>query len=155
VFHFEDDFGAEIAELTTDPEWQNATCVIYIPAIGGEYDVDTGTYTGGSDPELIYRGRARAVGIRYHTNDSQASNPTALKGVRLQIVDRTLGRIPDQARVYFSDGGRNPQLTEYVFTINSDFNSSHVASYTFELTVDVEAAGNQPEFDEDGDYVAP
>jgi hypothetical protein len=149
------DWAQTVADISTLPEFQNAAVVIYLPAIGGEYDVDTGTYTGGTDPELLYRGQARVVGIRYHTNDTQANNPTTLKGVRLQIADRALGRVPDQARVYFTDGGRNPQLTDYVFTVNSDFNSSHVAAYTFELTVDTEAAGNQPQFDDDGDWVSP
>lgn len=128
-----------IADISTRPEFQNAHVVLYVPAHGGEYDVDTGETTGGTEAELLYDGQARVVGVRYHSQTEQGYNPSSLKGVRLQVNDSALGRVPSNTKAYFIDGGRNIQLLDYIFNVNSDFNSSQVAAYTFELTVDLDA----------------
>lgn len=139
MYDFDQEPGAEIAAESTQAIWQNAHIVLYTPAHGGEYDVDTGQTTGETPAALLYDGQARVVGIRSYRESQENSNPSALKPVRVQIPDRTLGRVPNNAKAYFIDGGRNAQLTEYIFNVNSDFNSSHVAAYTFELTVDLDA----------------
>lgn len=128
-----------IANISTKPEFQNAHIVLYVPEHGGEYDVDSGETTGGTEAELLYDGQARIVGIRQSAESQQESNPTSLKGVRVQVNNRTLGRVPNNAKAYFTDGGRNVQLLDYIFNVNSDFNSSQVAAYTFEMTVDLDA----------------
>lgn len=140
MYQFED-WAAEVAEISTLPEFQNAHIVLYTPGDPGDLDVDTGQYSGGTDAVLIYDGQARVVGIRSYRESQENSNPTALKPVRVQIpaVGLTLGRVQNNAKAYFIDGGRNAQLVDYIFNVNSDFNSSHVAAYTFELTVDVDA----------------
>jgi hypothetical protein len=144
------DWAEEIAEVSTLPEFMNATVVIYTPGGVGEYDPDTNTYETG-DPVLHYNGRARVVGVRSARDDIQAGNPSTLKSVRLQVPREGIpGPIPDQARAYFTDGGRNPILTQYIFTVNSDFNSSHVAAYTLELTVAMDITdADPPAFEED------
>lgn len=139
MYEFEDDWAQEIADISTDPEYQNAHIVLYVPGEQGDIDVDTGTYPDAEDPTLVYDGQARVVGIRSYRESQENSNPTALKPVRVQLLDRNLGRIPNNAKAYFIDGGRNVQLTDYIFNVNSDFNSSHVAAYTLELTVDLDA----------------
>lgn len=132
------DWAQEVEDISTLPEFQNANVTIYIPAHGGTWDVDTNKETGGTPAELIYRGQARVVGIRSSSRDQQNFDPTTMKGVRLQVPRSGIAkRVPDQARAFFTDGGRNPQLTAYEFTVNSDFNSSQVAAYTFELTSDL------------------
>lgn len=141
-------WAQEVEDVSTLPEFQNANVTIYVPSYGGSWNVDTNTETGGTPASLIYQGRARVVGIRSSSRDQKNYDPTTLKSVRLQVPRSGISkRVPDQARAYFTDGGRNPQLTQYGFTVNSDFNSSHVAAYTFELTVDIGAAdGNRPVF---------
>lgn len=131
-------WAQEVEDVSTLPDFQNANITIYIPSHGGSWDVGTNTETGGTPAQLIYRGPARVVGIRSGSNDQQNFDPTVLKSVRVQV--RRSGvtkRVPDGARAFFTNGGRNPQLTQYEFTVNSDFNSSQVAAYTFELTVDL------------------
>ena len=55
--------------------------------------------------------------------------------------------MPDNTKAYFTNGGRNANLVNYVFNLNSDFNSSHVAAYTLELTVSMDATDdNKPVF---------
>lgn len=135
----------EIKRISTDPEFQNAAVVLYVPGELGEYDPDTGDYEQ-SDPTLIYQGRCRVVGLRSASNDTQAGNPDSLKAVRIQLAVNP-DRMPDNTKAYFTDGGRNANLTSYVFNVNSDFNSSHVAAYTLELTVSMDATDdNKPVF---------
>lgn len=143
----------EIKAVSTLPEYQNATAVVYIPGTLGEYNVDTGGYTGGTNPEMIYRGRCRIVGLRSAYGDIQAGNPDSIRPIRIQLAENP-ARLPDNAKVYFTDGGRNANLGSYVFNVNSDFNSSHVAAYTLELRVSMDAKdADPPQFDEDGDYI--
>lgn len=148
------DPAAMIEANSTRPEFQNASIVIYQPGEVGEYDPDTGEYEQ-TDPTLLYRGQARIVGLRSYRADEADFNPTALKPVRVQVKrDGIEGRVVNNCKAYFTDGGRNPQLTSLVFNVNSDFNSSHVAAYTFEMTVDLDAVDDTPpQFDDDGDYV--
>lgn len=126
-----------IKQVSTDPQFQNAAVVLYVPGAIGEYDPDAGTYEQ-SDPVLVYEGRCRVVGLRSAGDSVQAGNPDSLKPVRIQLP-KNPGRMPDNTRAYFADGGRNENLTTYVFNVNSDFNSSHVAAYTLELTVSMDA----------------
>lgn len=138
----------EIAQVSTDPEFQNAAVVIYIPAHGGVYDVDTGEYDDETEAELIYEGRCRVVGLRSARGETVAGNPDSLKPVRIQLPSIPT-RMPDNTKAYFTDGGRNANLTSYVFNVNSDFNSSHVAAYTLELTVSMDAADeDRPDFED-------
>lgn len=129
-----------IKQVSTDPQFQNAAVVLYVPGALGEYDPDTGNYDGegATDPELVYSGRCRVVGLRSADSSNVASNPDQLKAVRIQLADNP-ARMPDNTKAYFTDGGRNANLTSYVFNVNSDFNSSHVAAYTLELTVSMDA----------------
>lgn len=131
-----------IKRVSTDPEFQNAAVVLYVPGALGEYDPDSGTYEQ-SDPTLVYSGRCRVVGLRSADSSNVASNPDQLKAVRIQLADNP-ARMPDNTKAYFTDGGRNANLTSYVFNVNSDFNSSHVAAYTLELTVSMDAADSTP-----------
>lgn len=126
----------EIKRVSTDPQFQNAAVVIYVPGTLGEYNPSTGNYDGdgATDPTLVYSGRCRVVGLRSARGDNVAYDPDSLKSVRVQLAENP-SRIPNQARAYFTNGGRNANLTMYEFAVNMDFNSSHVAAYTLELTV--------------------
>lgn len=131
------DWASEVEAVSTLPEFQNAQIVIYTATVG-EYDMDTGDFE--VDYDLIYQGQARVVGVRTSSRDNQNFDPTSIKPVRVQVVRSGIsGRVPTDAKAYFISGGRNPQLEEYVFNVVSDFNSSHVAAYTFEFSVDLNA----------------
>ena len=146
------DWAAEVEEVSTLPEFQNASIIIYVPAHGGTYKWGSGTTTGGTGATKLYEGRARVIGLRSRNQNDEAYNPTALKAVRVQVNRSGIdGRVPNNAKAYFTDGGRNPQLEDYVFNVNSDFNSSQVAAYTFEMTIDLDAEDDtRPVWDDDG-----
>jgi hypothetical protein len=136
------DWADEIAAVSTLPEFQNAAVVIYTPGELGDYDPDTGEYEEG-DATLLYSGRCRVVGLRSSRPGDAGYDPDALKSVRIQLPNVPV-RIPNNAKAYFTDGGRNANLTTYVFNVNSDFNSSHVAAYTLELTVAMDITDADP-----------
>lgn len=143
MYQFDTDWAQEIADISTLPEFQNASVVLFVPGEASYNDDDEYVV---NDPTLIYKGRCRVVGLRSAFNDIQAGNPDSLKPVRVQLPE-VPPRMPENTQAYFTDGGRNANLTSYVFNVNSDFNSSHVAAYTLELTVSMDAVDNDlPEF---------
>jgi hypothetical protein len=60
----------------------------------------------------------------------------------VQIPSTELTLIRRGYVVQVTDGGRNPNLEQYLFTVVADVNSSHMASHTFECVVDVEQNPN-------------
>jgi nitrite reductase/ring-hydroxylating ferredoxin subunit len=141
------DWAQEVEDVSTLPEFQNASIIIFTPAHGGKYNIDTGTVTGGVAAEKLYDGHARIIGLRSRNQNDEAFNPTALKAVRVQVNRAGIsGRVPNNAKAFFTNGGRNPQLEDYLFNVNSDFNSSQVAAYTFEMTVDLDATNSDRPF---------
>lgn len=142
---FGKDWAQEIADVSTEEEYQNAEIEIVDPSL----IVRTGTIdTGFSyDPSnaMVWSGQARIAGMRsgLGAGGTTSTNPTRIKSIRVQIpYDKDFQRILRGWQVKVTNGGRNDRLMGYLFAVESDVNSSHMAALTFECTADVESDPN-------------
>lgn len=134
----------EIAQVSELSEFQNATIVITDPsATTVSYSFDSNEYTVTGDGE-VYTGPARIQPVRnaQQIPFSTMEDISSSKVVHIQIpgAENVLVRRGFQVRV--TDGGRNSNLENYLFTVVADVNSSHMASHTFEAVVNVEMDPN-------------
>jgi hypothetical protein len=130
----------EIAEVSELLEFQNASILIIDPSeTTVSYSFDDNEYTVTGDGE-IYTGPARiqpsrgAQGIPFTSMQDISSS----KAITIQIPGSVTTQIRRGCQVKVTDGGRNPILEQYLFTVVADVNSSHMASHTFEAVVNVE-----------------
>lgn len=167
-FQFRVDWPDIVSEISTRPEFQTARVRIEDPALATEdYDIETGETTLTGDP-VIYRGRARVIGIRasQSVNGEVSGNSTSLVAVRVQlprtgtdelgygenefgedeygqtVEDEFLTtslRVVKGCVLYVESAPRQEVLETYVFTAVSDFQGSSSASRTFEFAVDLDA----------------
>lgn len=141
VYAFPSDWAAEVEAVSSRPEFQNAAIQLLQPASDAVYDIDTGEWSGG-EPTVLASTRARVIGIRSPRNSSgdAVSNPTNILAVRVQFPYAAYpDRVSPGVLVRVTDGGRNPALESYPFTVTSDNLSSQRASHTLECAVDLEA----------------
>lgn len=134
---------AEIASVSGLSDFQNATITVTDPsALTKVYSYETNDYTVTGDG-LVYSGQARVQPQR-GASDGQfmVADPSASKGILVQIPSANVDFIRRGFQVRVTDGGRNPNLEQYLFTVVADVNSSHMASHTFECVVDVEQNPN-------------
>jgi hypothetical protein len=134
---------AEIAAVSERSDFQNATITVIDPsALTTTYDFETNAYTVTGDG-VLYEGQARIQPQR-GAADSQfmVADPSASKGILVQVPSSELSLVRRGFQVRVTDGGRNPNLEQYLFTVVADVNSSHMASHTFECVVDVEQNPN-------------
>jgi len=141
---FASDWAQEIADVSGLVEYQNAVIEIRNPdLLVRSGNIQTGyTYTG--DP-VVWTGQARVASTRSDigAGGTTSTNPTSIKAMRVQIpYDKDFQRVYRGWQIRVLDGGRNSRLEDYLFAIESDVNSSHVASLTFNCTVDVESDPN-------------
>lgn len=139
------DWPDEIAEVSTQPQFQRAIIRILDPALLTEddYDIDTGVWTTDGDA-VIYPvgdedGRARVIGVRWGVQsggESQA-NATTLSAIRVQIPQRAVGRVKKGCKV-FVESAPNLVLESYIFTVTSDMQGSSAAARTFECALDID-----------------
>lgn len=139
---FKKKWSEEIVEVTATSEYQNAVIQIIDPSAMIEaYDYDTNTYSRLGDG-VVYEGQAR-VGTRVGQLDvppGDRGNPTGEKKTIFQIPPGAyLGPIKRNFRVRIVSGGEAYQLENYMFTVQADVNSSHMASRTIEAIADVTA----------------
>jgi len=140
---FTDDWAQEIADVSGDPGYQRATVQIFDPADLTQTGNVANNWSYAYNPaDAAYNGQARVVvisggtGVGGNTN----SNPTNIVTIRVQIPYAAgFGRVKRGWIIKVTDGGRNSRLEDYLLTVNSDINSSNVASLTFTATADVEA----------------
>lgn len=131
-----------IAEVSTRPEFQNATVRLEDPSllvVDPDYDPledDEPTYTG--DP-VVYEGRARLIGINRGNENSEQSNEKTIKAVRVQFPQNAFGRVGKGFKLYVLDAPRNPALETYVYTPVSNIQGSNAAARTIEFAVDEDA----------------
>lgn len=135
-------WSKEISEVTETTEYQNATIVITDPsALTKTYSYDTNDYTVTGDA-AIYTGAARVKPVTSGRNVDQAyvEDPTAVKTIRIQIPASELPttQIRRGFQVQVTDGGDNPTLLTYLFTVMADVDGSSMASRTFEAVTNVE-----------------
>jgi len=134
---------AEIAGVSDLSDFQNATITVTDPsALTKTYSYEDNEYTVTGDGE-VYNGPARIQPQRM-ASDAQfmVADPSAAKRILVQIPSTELTLIRRGYVVQVTDGGRNPNLEQYLFTVVADVNSSHMASHTFECVVDVEQNPN-------------
>lgn len=138
---FSVEWAQEVADVSGLVEYQNAQIEIRDPQLLNRTgNINDGyIYTG--DP-VVWSGQARVASTRTDVSagGTTSTNPTSIKAMRVQIpYDKDFQRVKRGWEVRVTDGGRNDRLTEYLFMIESDVNSSQVASLTFNTTVDVES----------------
>ena len=140
-----ENWAAEIAAVSGDPEFQNCEIQIRNPdLIVTTRDMLTGITTQTGNP-VLWQGRARIVGVRSALDISPGTTatPSGTKSVRVVIpYGAYTGRINRGWQVRVIDGGRNPQLERYVLFVESDFNSGNVASFTIECSIAVDEEAN-------------
>lgn len=113
-------------------QYMNAR-VCFFRATKGNYDPITGEGSDGGI-EIIFAGKARVQQLRTPREFTTPYQASASRNFRFQLDpdDGVPGLFEGvQARVL--DGGRDPMLEQYVFTVNSAINSSHMAVRTVEL----------------------
>lgn len=141
VIDFDVDWAQEVADVSGLVEYQNCIIEIRDPSLlvrGGS--ITTG-FTFSGNP-VVWTGQARVASTRTDVGagGTTSTNPTAIKAMRVQIpYDQDFMRVRRGWQVRVTDGGRNARLEEYLFSIESDVNSSHVGSLTFNCTIDVES----------------
>lgn len=165
VYSFNEDWTADIAEVSTDPRFQTATIRIEDPSLltYGEYDVDTNERDVTGDA-VVYQGQARLIGVRWGTftgGESQA-NASTLSAIRVQIPNARFapgygdsdygqddyatglaGRVKRGCKIFVEASPDNPALTGLILTITSDLQGSSSASRTFEAALDSDVAVTQ------------
>jgi hypothetical protein len=136
----------QIADVSGLAEFQNAEIIIYDPSLLTKtYSYDTNAYTVTGDA-VVYEGQARVQPNRSASsvNSNPVDDPSSAKSIMVQIPSAEIDVISRGFQVQVTDGGRNPGLETYLFTVVADVNSSHMASHTFECVVNVE---QKPEWD--------
>lgn len=139
MYEFEDDWAADIESISSLPEFQNATIQLIdasgIPA--SEY-ID-GEWTSES-PEPLLETRARVIATRSPSDSDIGSNPSGFQAIRVQFPYAAYSqRIKRGTIVWVVDGGRSPDLSEYLFKVETDNFSSNRASRTLSCVVDIES----------------
>lgn len=143
---FTSDWAQEVADVSGEPIYQNAEIEIRDPSLVTR----TGSVAGGDleydfSDVVVWTGQARVASTRSDigAGGNTSTNPTSIKAMRVQIpYDKDFTRVLRGWQIRVIDGGRNDRLEDYLFAIESDVNSSHVASLTFNCTVDVENVPN-------------
>lgn len=120
-------------------QYMNAEVCFY-KAIGGNYDEITNTGTPGTI-EILWRGKARVQHLRAPREASTEVQSGDQRAFRFQL-DPNDNPPPlysgTKARVI--NGGRDPQLALYAYSVDSAVNSSHMAVRTVELTANMRPA---------------
>lgn len=129
----------EIAEISTLPEFQNASIRILGVQEDPEYNIDTGEweYPNG-EPEPIWEGRARVKAVRwgvFYGGESQ-SNSKVVSSIRIQTPKNSVGRLLKGTSVVVLSSDDNDDLPGHLFNITSGFQGSAQAARTFEAALD-------------------
>lgn len=141
---YTNDWAQEVADISGLEEHQNAEIEIRDPLQSTMTGDPIAGYTITGDV-VLWSGRARIASNRSSVSagGTTSTNPTNVKAVRVQIpYDPDFMRVRRGWQVRVTNGGRNSRLEDYLLSIESDVNSSHVGSLTFECTIDVESDPN-------------
>jgi hypothetical protein len=122
--------------------FKNATITIIDPSlITSTYDPVTDTYTPTGDGIVAedIAARIQPVRLAVDMQGGATMNPTGEVRVRIQIPRTAYaGRVEHGWRIRVISADRNPELLEYLFTVDANVNSSWRASNTIEASVNVE-----------------
>jgi Family of unknown function (DUF6093) len=139
--NFDVEWAQEVADVSGDQIYQNCAVEVRNPTLLTRVGSITTGYTYTGDP-VMWSGQARVASTRSSVNNGGATStdPTSIKQMRVQIpYDAAFTRVQRGWQIRVTDGGRNPRLEDYLFTVESDVNSSHVGSLTFDCSIDVES----------------
>lgn len=164
MLKFKNDWAADIARITTRPEFQNAKIRIEDPSLAEPVENEAGewVYPEGSDA-VVYEGRARIIAVRWgvSTGGEGRSNADTETSIRVQLprtypviapgygeapygwdpyaggedIPGTYMRFRKGCVVYVTECEQNPVLTEFSFRVTSDMQGSSAASRTFEAAL--------------------
>lgn len=142
---FGDNWGEEIAKISTREEFQNCKIQIIDPnavVYDQEYDPLTDTYGEIVNDGEVYFGQARYIPVRAGVpvqGEAQA-NATTLRYSRVQIPPGSGPKnINKGFSVLFAEVPKNPSLEGRRATVLEDYQGSTIASRTFHVMIDVDA----------------
>lgn len=139
MYQFNKDWPAEIEAISSRPEFQNAT-VQLIDASG----IPNSEYVNGEwtseAPIPLVETRARVIATRSPADSDIGGNPSGFQAIRVQFPYSAYSdRIKRGTIIWVKDGGRSPDLSEYLFKVETDNFSSNRASRTLSCVVDIES----------------
>lgn len=129
-------------------QYKNATITLIDPSlasVGEDYDPVTGVYTPGASGIVAedIPARVQPVRLAVDMQGGATMNPSGEVRVRIQIPRSSFaGRVENGWRIKVTSADRNPQLLDYLFTVDANVNSSWRASNTIEASVNVENVVN-------------
>lgn len=137
AYSFTSRWTDDIAEVSTRPEFQNATVEITFATSDGEYDIDTGQ-GGNRVIETLYEGQARVIAVRTSVFRQAAAqmNSHVSEFVRVQIPKNATGRVLTGAVVRIITAPDTPALEGRRLMVNSDFHGASSAARTLECGYD-------------------
>lgn len=144
MYTFPDTFEDEIAEVTTDAEFQNATVRLIDPSlVDRTYDIETDEFTENDADATLWTGQARIIGVRWGVNreNEDTRNSTALNTLRVQLPKSAVGRVKRGCKLVVTECTSNPVLETYLFSLTSDLQGSHAASRTLQFAMDGDYVG--------------
>ena len=119
MYEFPTEWPDEIAEVSTDPEYQNALVTLIDPerVVDGEYDTETGEYGPVTDDGSVWHGRARLIGVRWGVTrlNEDTWNADTQTAIRAQFPYNP-NFVPDEEWVDNGDGS---------WTLTSQWVESH------------------------------
>lgn len=127
----------EIANISSNPEYQTAEVTITFAVSDGEYDIETGQ-GGDRVIETLYTGQARVIAIRTSVFRQAAAqmNSHVSEFVRVQIPKNATGRVLTGAVVTINAAPDTPSLEGRRLMVNSDFHGASSATRTLECGYD-------------------
>lgn len=136
-------WSEEIRSVTESPEFQTVEVQISDPSLltEGEFDIDNPnepTFTGNP---VLYRGRARLIGVRAGVNSegTDVGNAETIKSIRIQIPREPIFNVRRGCTAVVVSAPTNRSLERYLFTATSDIQGGSAASRTFEFSVSSDA----------------
>lgn len=140
MISFKRSWSDEIADVSEISDYQNATISIRSPhSPPGDYDIETGTWTGGESAPELYSGRARVKEIRWgvYQKGEPLANPSDRKSVRVQVPSADFNeRLVKGTVIIVTECAENPELETHVLYVTSSLQGSSTASRTYECSVD-------------------
>lgn len=135
---FGSDWGAEIADISERPEYQNCTVRISVSSEAGvkdEYDLETGEWTSSEVVEVLYEGRGRFAPIRWGVDarDTHIANASTTTRLRVQVPSGALqGVVPRGALVTILSAPFAPHMELETARVVGDIQNSSNGSRTLE-----------------------
>ena len=139
-------WDAQIADITTRPEYQNIAIKLIDPTLVVEtYDIATGITTVTNDGKF-FTGPARLIAIRAGINreNTETTNSSTVTHIRIQFPrNQNFGtemapiyRIRRGIKLMVTSAPNNKALETMIFTCTSDLQGGSVASRTLEFSTD-------------------